>query len=204
MTAAWLAALAGVRPGPRWSTAPSTPGAVVIVGCAGAGKTTAVDAVRAAGLSGVVVPRRFVTRPARQGDHPDEAAVLTPAEFAAAVARGAIVVHWRRRLDGDRHESYGFAPVPDARLPVYSANNAIVDAVEALRAPLYVAIDGPRSVRAARLAARSPDLWRAAPAEVAARLDEPLAPSHAIIDNVDDDPAVVGARLVALVAAVPR
>lgn len=207
MTPAWAAAIVGAHPlvaiGSRapW---PTRPRALVVIGGAGAGKTTAVDAVRAAALPGVVVPLRRVTRPARAGDHPAEAIGCAPAALAADVAAGRVAPSWWRRLDGDRRERYGFVATA-APLAVYSANNAILDAgceltpADALVAAVVVAIAAPLAVRAARLAARSPDL---APGERAARLAEATPAAHLVIDAGGDDPAPVGRALVALARAL--
>ncbi|MBK9033930.1 MAG: hypothetical protein IPL61_22130 [Myxococcales bacterium] len=211
MTApAWLDRLCAQVPamiaGPR-APAPDRPRALAIIGGSGAGKTTLVDGVRAAAIAGVVVPERRVTRPPRRGDHPAEAAHRDAAAFAAEVAAGVLRPSWQRRLGG-RVERYGFVAAPGARLLVYSGNAALVDAAAALTPPdaladaLVVAVVAPSAVRAARLAARSPDLD---PAERAARLAEAAPPAHAIIDNGGDDPAPAIAALLALVrAAVAR
>jgi ribose 1,5-bisphosphokinase PhnN len=183
-----------------------------VVGATCAGKTTLVDAVRAAALPGVTVPPRFVTRPPRAGDHPAETVARTPAAFDDDVAGGAIDVHWTRRLEADRVERYGFAPVPPDTLPVYSANNAILDALGPAAAlcarALIVGVIAPDALRAERLRARSPDLCRDRPAEVALRLAEP---GEAIADRVDvvvhnhgDRAAHAAAALIALVAAAAR
>ena len=207
MTPAWAEAIARAHPlltiGARapW---PARPRALVVIGGAGAGKTTAVDAVRAAAVAGVVVPLRRVTRPARAGDHPAEAIVCAAAAMAADVAAGRVAPSWWRRLDGDRRERYGFVAIA-APLAVYSANNAIVDPgselapPDALAAAVVLAIAAPAAVRAARLAARSPDL---AAAERSARLAEPTPAAHLVIDGGGDDPAPVGAALVAVARAL--
>ncbi|MBL8620561.1 MAG: hypothetical protein JNK64_04630 [Myxococcales bacterium] len=209
MTPAWAEAIARAHPllaiGARqpW---PARPRALVVIGGAGAGKTTAVDAVRAAAVPGVVVPLRRVTRPPRAGDHPAEAIVCAAEAMAADVAAGVVAPSWWRRLDGDRRERYGFV-ASAAPLAVYSANNAIVDPgcalapPDALAAAIVVAIAAPAAVRAARLAARSPDL---AAAERAARLAESTPAAHLVIDGGGDDPAAVGAALVAVVRVLAR
>lgn len=206
MTPAWALAIARAHPrvtiGARGGW-PARPRAVVVIGGAGAGKTTAVNAVRVAALPGVQVPPRLVTRPPRQGDHPAEAITVAAAALAAAVAAGVVAPSWWRRLEGARRERYGFVVGP-AAVTVYSANNAIVDPAselappDALAAAIVVAIVAAPAVRAARLAARSPDLGAA---ERAARLAEPTPPAHLMIDGADGAPAV-GAALVAVVQAL--
>lgn len=214
----WLDAIRagarGLRPGGRFAATPVAPDAIVIVGATCAGKTTLVDAIRAAAIAGVDVPARRVTRPRRAGDHPAEAAARSAVEFAAEVATGAIALAWRRRLEAGREERYGFVPAAVGAVPVYSANNAILAAaaglvpVTALDRALVIAIHAPDPVRAQRLRARSPDLWRDHPAEVALRLAEPTAPAlaaaHVVIDNHGRSAAVAAAELVALVTAAVR
>ena len=206
-TAGWLVALCDRVPalalGPR-PDPPARPRALVIIGGSGAGKTTLVDGVRAAAVAGVSVPARRVTRAPRQGDHPAEAAHRSAAAFAAEVAAGALGLTWQRRL-GDQVERYGFVAAPPGLVPVYSANGALLagDAAlapaDALADALIVAVAAPHAIRAARLAARSPDL---ATAERAARLAELEPPAHVVIDNGGADPAPAVAALIALVRAV--
>jgi hypothetical protein len=208
---AWLSGFLlrarALRPGGR--VAPATLEAIVVVGATCAGKTTLVDAVRAAALPGVVVPERRVTRPPRAHDHAAESVTRTSAAFADDVARGAIAVHWWRHLEPGRAGRYGFAPVPPTALPIYSANNAILDPgvtpADLCAHALLVAVVAPAAVRADRLRLRSPDLWRDRPAEAAARLAEPTGDLadrvDVVVDNHGEPAAWAAAELVALVAA---
>lgn len=142
------------------------PRSVVVVGSSGSGKTTAVDAVRDARYAhAVVVPKRFITRPARANDNLTENQHMTASEFGAGVRDGRIWPHWCRDLGGDRLEQYGFERVAqdDNRLRVYSANNAFVRSDDAsvrtvLESAQVVAVMADAAVRQARMAQRSPDL----------------------------------------------
>ena len=147
--------------------------AVVVVGPSGAGKTTLVDAIRAANLPGVDIPVRYVTRPPRAGDGPLETIHLSPEQFDEGVRGGEIALHWVRMLEAGRKIRYGFrAPRPGA-LAVLSANSAILfpaaelDPADALARALVVGVAAPPHVCKARLARRSPDLR---PEELAHRL----------------------------------
>lgn len=187
--------------------------AIVIVGSTCVGKTTLVDAVRRAARPGVDVPLRWVTRPARADDLAAETRSARPAELDAAIAGGAIALHWSRTFGGGRVERYAFAvPAPGA-LPVYSANNAIyvagnVQPADALVHALLVGVYAPDDLRERRLRARSPALCRDDPDEVRARLAEAastmLPHVHAVIDNHGELEAVAPHDLVALVDAVAR
>src|SRR5262249_34851639 len=98
---------------------------VIILGASGTGKSTLLDAVRAAALPGVAVPVRFVTRPRREDDAASANVHIGRDEFERRVQAGAIDFHWVRNLDVGREERYGFAPVDAGTLPVYSGNNAL-------------------------------------------------------------------------------
>ena len=204
--AAWLDAVCAATPelsrGAR-ADLPASPRSIVVIGGSGAGKTTVVDAVRAAALPGVAVPERRVTRPSRPDDHPAEAVPRDAATFAAEVAAGALGLCWQRTL-GARRERYGFVATPAELLAVYSANLALVapDAgvtpASALDGALIVVVTAPSSVRTARVRARSPGLAADA---LASRDREEVPPGHVELDNRGDARAA-GAALVALVRAV--
>jgi ribose 1,5-bisphosphokinase PhnN len=152
--------------------------AIVIVGSTCSGKTTLVQALRDAAIDGVDIPRRYVTRAPRPGDIADEASSLT--------ADTAYFIHWTRTLAGHT-ERYAFAPPAPGKLPVYSANNAILDNVEppgALVNALIIGVVAPDDVRAQRLHVRSPELCRDRPEEARARLVERMpANVHRVIEN---------------------
>ena len=152
--------------------------AIVIVGSTCAGKTTLVQAIRDAALDGVDIPRRYVTRAMRPGDIADEASSLT--------ADTDYFIHWTRTLAGHT-ERYAFARPAPGKLPVYSANNAILDSVQpagALADALIIGVVAPEDVRAQRLHVRSPELCRDRPEEARARLAERMpANVHRVIEN---------------------
>jgi len=188
--------------------------AVVIVGPTCVGKTTLVAAVRDSELcaSGAVdVPTRFITRPPRAGDDLVENVHVTDDELAARIAAGEIGLRWIRRMDGGRTIRYGFARPRAGALPVFSANNAILDAdaelvpAASLDHALRIAVHAPSELRAQRLRTRSPDLW-AHPDEVAHRLAEPAldAGVHVVIDNHGELEPVAKAEIVTLVRSLVR
>jgi ribose 1,5-bisphosphokinase PhnN len=152
--------------------------AIVIVGATCAGKTTLVQAIRDAKLDGIDIPRRYVTRAPRPGDVADEASILT--------AETKYFIHWTRTL-ANRSERYAFAPPAPGKLPVYSANNAILENVQpagALADALIIGVVAPDDVRAQRLRVRSPELCRDRPEEAHARLAERMpANVHRLIEN---------------------
>lgn len=187
--------------------------AIVIVGSTCAGKTTLVGAVRGSALAGVCVPRRFVTRPPREGDVPDETGYVTSAELDAAIAAGTVGIHWARTLEPGRIEHYAFAPPAPGALAVYSANNAIyvegnVRPADALARALLVGVFAPEAVREQRLRERSPALWRDYPAEARARLADSagsMAPYvDAIIENHGALEAVARNDMLVLIRAAAQ
>jgi ribose 1,5-bisphosphokinase PhnN len=160
--------------------------AIVVVGSTCAGKTTLANAIRRAALPAVDVPRRFVTRAPRPDDVAAEAVYVTSAELEAAVAARLVTLHWSRTLEAGHVERYGFAAPAAGTLPVYSANNAILTAVDLSRA-LVVGVFAPDEVRARRLRKRSPALCAEHPEETRARLAEcadAFRPhAHVVIEN---------------------
>lgn len=139
---------------------------LVVVGSSGAGKTTLVNGLRIAEFNDdVVIPKRFITRPPRQGDDLNENEHVSKSDFASAVRGGAISPYWQRPLDNGRVEQYGFASVDseDSRLRVYSANNAFLrdtnPSVEAvLKSSLVIVALTSSGIRDRRLGSRSPDM----------------------------------------------
>jgi ribose 1,5-bisphosphokinase PhnN len=174
--------------------------AVVLIGSTCTGKTTLANAVRAAGIPGIDVPRRFVTRAPRPGDSLEEATHLSSVELDAAIAAGMVHLHWSRTLEQGHVERYGFAPPKPALLPFYSANNAICQL--ALPNALIIGAIAPDDIRESRLRARSPELVRDRPAEARARLaeaaDATVPFAHVLVDNAGELEGVAPAELVAL------
>ena len=184
--------------------------AIVIVGSTCSGKTTLAEEIRRSALPGVEVPRRFVTRRPRADDNPDEAGYASADQLDADIAAGAIGVHWSRMIAG-RTVRYAFAATSRGMLPVYSANTAIciagnVRPPDALEHACLVGVFAPDPVRAARLRARSPELWRDHPDEAHARLaecaDTMLSHVHVVIENHGPLEAAAKHDIVALVRAV--
>jgi len=139
---------------------------IVVVGSSGAGKTTLVNSVRGPEYSdGLVVPRRFITRPPREGDDRSENSYLPHDIFDEGVNAGTIWPHWERWFEGGRREQYGFQDYPslDFRRRVYSANNAFMrrpseSVFSVLQTSVVIAVVADEDVRAARLRERSPDM----------------------------------------------
>lgn len=139
---------------------------IIIVGSSGSGKTTLVNGLRADEYADkVVVPRRYITRPERQGDDLFENIHITKEEFEQKLKSGEIDPAWTRELDNGRLEQYGFVPVEagDSRLRIYSGNNAFLrDVNPSIRqvldsAKVVVCIAQPEK-RTSRLGDRSPDM----------------------------------------------
>ncbi len=157
---------------------------IIFVGSSFAGKSTMVDAIRDAIAenpklaSRFSIPKRIITRPKRENDNLVENAFRTLEEFSAMVASGEVGLHWIRKMEGTRTESYGFLPSETGSVPIYSANNAVVNnqesvqPTETLKKALIIAVYAPEEVRVRRLQDRSPDLILQKPEEVVYRLGD--------------------------------
>ena len=152
---------------------------IAIVGSSGAGKSTIIAALRGSALyrSGIIdIPLRFTTRPTRLNDSKDENVFVSSQAFRAMADAGKFALHWQRIMEGGRLEGYAFARTATGALPVYSANNALYDNADTVRPvdfaqnTLYIGIYAPDTIRARRLAERSPDLSAGRPAEFNHRL----------------------------------
>ncbi len=139
---------------------------LVIVGSSGAGKTTLVNGLRTPEFADtVVIPRRYITRPERNGDDLGENSHVDKEWFEKCVLARLIKPYWERDLENGRKESYGFDVVDDEdpRLRVYSANNAFLrnpnpSAEKVLENGLVVVAMSGSASRSDRLSARSPDM----------------------------------------------
>lgn len=157
---------------------------IIFVGSSFVGKTTLVDVIRGAinedpdTFGQLRIPKRIITRPQRQNDNLVENEFRTLDEFREMVARGEIGMHWVRKMEGTRTEQYGFLPVESSVIPLYSANNAVLNNRESvepnnlLEKSLIVAIYAPEDIRRKRLFERSPDLVNEKPEEVGYRLED--------------------------------
>ncbi len=155
---------------------------IIFVGSSFAGKSTMVDAIRDAIAqdpelaSHISIPKRIITRPQRQNDNLIENDFRTAGEFSRMVANGEVGLHWVRKMEGTRTENYGFLPPESGKVPVYSANNAVINNAESveptdlLSRSLIIALYAPEEVRERRLQDRSPDLVAQKPVEAAYRL----------------------------------
>lgn len=157
---------------------------IIFVGSSLVGKSTLVDAVRSAmktdeKLGSVFqIPKRIITRPQRANDNLVENQFATADEFKEMVQRGDIGLHWVRKMEGDREEKYGFLSTDKNKIPIFSANNAIINNKESvmpselLEHSLIIAVYSPEDLRSERMQQRSPDLIKDKPQEVKYRLGD--------------------------------
>ena len=142
---------------------------VVLIGCSCAGKTTLAKELRRR-VKGLSFPLRYVTRPRRANDDPDENEYISKEVFRKHVADGVIGMHWARHIEGVRESFSGFSTtIPVKGIPVYMANNDFFGiAYEKRQYLLIVAVHAPQSIRSVRLGKRSPEMnakereWRIA------------------------------------------
>lgn len=172
---------------------------VIFVGSSLTGKTTLVDAIRQAVIENpklalyISIPKRVVTRPKRENDNLDENDFASYAEFDRMIQNGKIEVHWVRKMEGARTEQYGFLSAKHKTIPVYSANNAVINNRESvqpsylLNNALIIAVYAPEKIRRERLLKRSSDLINEKPEEVAYRLSDKaanmLSYAHVVVKN---------------------
>jgi ribose 1,5-bisphosphokinase len=130
---------------------------VLVVGPSGAGKDTLLNLARAAkaGDSGVVFPRRVVTRAA---SHAEDNVQVSPDVFAQAAARGEFAMHWEAH-----GHCYGLPraiedDIRAGRTVVVNVSRTVIDAVRRAYADIRVVlVTAPADVLASRLAMRSRD-----------------------------------------------
>lgn len=154
------------------------PGAfVAVVGASGTGKDSVIAwAMERVGDAGVLLARRWITRPAGAGeDH----LPVEPATFAAAERRGAFAVSWRAH-----GLAYGVpgevdAVVRDGRVVVANVSRGAVDELRGRYLRLRVVrITVSDELRAARIAARGRESGEA----VLSRLTRPDPAPEAVAD----------------------
>lgn len=172
---------------------------VIFIGSSFTGKTTLVDAIRQAVKEDpklamhINVPKRVVTRPKRENDNLDENDFASYEEFDQMLQSGKIKVHWTRKMEGVRTEQYGFLSPKDGTIPIYSANNAVINNKESLQPShlldnaLVIAVYAPENIRKNRLLKRSPDLIKKKPEEARYRLSDKasnmLPSAHIVVRN---------------------
>jgi ribose 1,5-bisphosphokinase len=130
---------------------------VLVVGPSGAGKDTLLNLARAAkaGDSGVVFPRRVVTRAA---SHAEDNVQVSPDVFAQAAARGEFAMHWEAH-----GHCYGLPraiedDIRAGRTVVVNVSRTVIDELRRAYADIRVVlVTAPADVLAARLAMRSRD-----------------------------------------------
>lgn len=157
---------------------------IVFVGSSLAGKSTMIDSIREV-LSedpqlaeAFSIPKRIVTRPQRENDNLQENIFRTPEEFIEMTDSGEVSLSWVRKMEKDRTEKYGFEPAKPNTIPIYSANNAIINNQETVLPPgeltssLVISVYAPDKTREERLLDRSPDLVADKPEEAAYRLSD--------------------------------
>ena len=144
---------------------------VLVVGPSGAGKDTLINAAHEAcrDASGIVFPRRVVTRPSSAAEDHD---TLSDAAFDRAAADGAFAISWSAH-----GLNYGVpvsieADIRTGRTIVCNVSRTIVADVRARYANVIVVlVTAPPEVLAARLAARA----RGSDGSVQDRVNRPLA-----------------------------
>lgn len=193
---------------------------IIFVGSSLVGKTTLIDTLRGAisqnekMASTFEIPKRVTTRTSRENDNFQENQFVSKEQFEEMVADGRIKIHWTKKLGSEEEERYGFLEIEDGKMPIYSANNALVNNEESLapsdflRDALVVAVYSPDSLRKERMGERSPDLLRDRPEEAAARLaDKAISmypEAHLVVKNFGRYQDSAGQELVALFSGMTK
>lgn len=167
-----------------------------IVGPSCSGKTTLLNIIRQSPLckaARLSVPVRYTTRQMRQNDSLGENSYVSESEFIKMVQDLRINFYWKKRMDSEREEMFGFAPPPQGTLPVYSGNNGLLYNRESiypegiLDAIFLIGIYAPDELRKERLLSRSPDLAKDKPEELRYRImdasEDMLSHVHVVINN---------------------
>jgi ribose 1,5-bisphosphokinase len=157
---------------------------VLVVGPSGAGKDTLINLARAAcaGDSGIVFPRRVVTREASSSEDNEQ---LAPDAFRQALERGDFAMHWEAH--GHR---YGLPraladDVRAGRTVVVNVSRTVIDTMRRTYADVVVVlVTAPPDVLAQRLAMRA----RGSDGQIETRLSRAVedASPDATIVNIGD------------------
>jgi ribose 1,5-bisphosphokinase len=160
---------------------------VLVVGPSGSGKDTLIGLAQAAcaGESGIVFPRRIVTREASL--HEPNLSV-SRAEFAEALTRGDFALHWEAHglRYGLPHSIVG--DLDAGRVVVANVSRTVIEAARRQYAEVnidvtVVLVTAPPEVLAARLAVRN----RASDGSLDGRLRRSVALSGAVPDAIIDN-----------------
>ncbi len=191
---------------------------ILVVGSSGAGKTTVVNMGRELLATypelgqHFEIPKRVITRPMRENDDTNENIFAKDDEEFDRLTRGG--VRWERDMGDGRIERYGFVAATPGKMPIYSANSAILANRASVETPdpnffdsaLIFMVHASDDTRARRLAARSPDLVRDKPEEAKKRLEgTPVSQyenSHLILQNPDGEGDSVKKNLHAVLVAL--
>lgn len=157
---------------------------VLVVGPSGAGKDTLLKLAQTACAedSGVVFPRRVVTREASASEDNEQ---MSLDAFQEALARDAFSAHWEAH-----GHSYGLPRAIDddiraGRTVVANVSRTVIGEMRRAYADVVVvSITAPSDVLAARLAMRARDSDGKIEARLARNVDENTAPPDATIVNV--------------------
>lgn len=167
---------------------------IFIIGSSGVGKTSLVNFLKSYPdlADKVHVPLRYITRPARQNDDLQENRHVDYEIFQELVDKDEINIHWQRDLGGNQYERYGFASIHGNKMPLYSANMALVKADNAiapsdiLENSLLIGVYLPEDKRIERFSARSPDVMQRKE-EIQKRFsdktDDVFDTCHIVVDN---------------------
>ncbi|QEN89996.1 phosphonate metabolism protein/1,5-bisphosphokinase (PRPP-forming) PhnN [Labrys sp. KNU-23] len=157
---------------------------IAIVGPSGAGKDTLIDAARAhfAGHSGLIFPRRIITR---EGGSAEDHDTLSEQRFAELEAQGAFGLSWRAH-------GLSYALPLEARLATEAGRHAVCnlsrsslpEARQRFAGLSVVLVTAPAEIIAQRLAARGRESEEMIRARLARKIDreDTLAPDL-IISN---------------------
>lgn len=174
---------------------------VVVVGPSGSGKDSIIERTRAAleGRSGIVFPRRRVTRPAGAGeDH----VPVSEGDFDAAERRGEFALTWRAHGLAYGIPAHIFDVVEAGGIVVANVSRDVLERLPSLFGDVRVVrVTASRDVRMARIRSRGREDDAAAAARVA-RPDP--APDHPVDLEIVNDGTLedASATLLELLATI--